>query len=158
MRHRNHGRKLSRKTEHRRALLRNLITSLILEERIETTVAKAKAARELAERMITLGKRGDLHARRLAASYLLVSAAVLKLFDDVAKRYATRTGGYTRIIHTGWRRGDGADTAVLELVGTEVLQKRAEERARRAERRRKAAEETEKAEPAKEAESGEEKK
>jgi len=158
MRHRNHGRKLSRKTEHRRALLRNLITSLILEERIETTVAKAKAARELAEQMITLGKRGDLHARRLAAGYLLASAAVQKLFDDVAKRFATRTGGYTRIVHTGWRKGDGADTAVLELVGTEVLQKRAEERARRAERRRKAAEETEKAEPAKEAESGEEKK
>jgi large subunit ribosomal protein L17 len=158
MRHRNHGRKLSRKTEHRRALLRNLITSLILEERIETTVAKAKAARELAERMITLGKRGDLHARRLAAGYLLASAAVQKLFDDVAKRYATRTGGYTRIVHTGWRRGDGADTAVLELVGTEVLQKRAEERARRAERQRKADEETEKAAPAQEAESGEEKK
>jgi large subunit ribosomal protein L17 len=158
MRHRNHGRKLSRKTEHRRALLRNLITSLILEERIETTVAKAKAARELAEQMITLGKRGDLHARRLAAGYLLASAAVQKLFDDVAKRFATRTGGYTRIVHTGWRRGDGADTAVLELVGTEVLQKRAEERSRRAERRRKAAEETEKAESAKEAESGEEKK
>jgi large subunit ribosomal protein L17 len=155
MRHRNHGRKLSRKTEHRRALLRNLITSLILEERIETTVAKAKAARELAERMITLGKRGDLHARRLAGSYFLVSAAVQKLFDDVAKRYATRTGGYTRIVHTGWRKGDGADTAVLELVGTEVLQKRAEERARRAERRRKASEQAEKAEPAKEGESGE---
>ncbi|HXJ95365.1 MAG TPA: 50S ribosomal protein L17 [Terriglobia bacterium] len=158
MRHRNHGRKLSRKTEHRRALLRNLTTSLILEERIETTVAKAKAAQELVERMITLGKRGDLHARRLAAGYLLASAAVQKLFDDVAKRYATRTGGYTRIVHTGWRKGDGADTAVLELVGTEVLQKRAEERARRAERRRKAAEETEKAEPAKEAESDDEKK
>jgi len=158
MRHRNHGRKLSRKTEHRRALLRNLITSLILEERIETTVAKAKAARELAEQMITLGKRGDLHARRLAAGYLLASAAVQKLFDDVAKRFATRTGGYTRIVHTGWRKGDGADTAVLELVGTEVLQKRAEERARRAERRRKAAEDTEKTEPAKEAESGDEKK
>jgi large subunit ribosomal protein L17 len=157
MRHRNHGRKLSRKTEHRRALLRNLITSLILEERIETTVAKAKAARELAERMITLGKRGDLHARRLAAGYLLASAAVQKLFDDVAKRYTTRAGGYTRIVHTGWRKGDGADTAVLELVGTEVLQKRAEERARRAERRRKAAEETEKAEPAKEADSEEKK-
>lgn len=153
MRHRNHGRKLSRKTEHRRALLRNLTTSLILEERIETTVAKAKAAREVAERMITLGKRGDLHARRLAAGYLLASAAVQKLFDDVAKRYTTRAGGYTRIVHTGWRKGDGADTAVLELVGTEVLQKRAEERARRVERRRKAAEETEKAEPAKEADS-----
>ena len=141
MRHRNYGRKLSRKTEHRRALLRNLVTSLILEERIETTVAKAKAARDLAERMITLGKRGDLHARRLAASYFLVSAAVRKLFDDVAKRYTTRAGGYTRIVHTGWRKGDGADTAVLELVGTEVLQKRAEERARRVERRRKTAEE-----------------
>jgi len=158
MRHRNHGRKLSRKTEHRRALLRNLITSLILEERIETTVAKAKAARELAERMITLGKRGDLHARRMAGSYLLVSTAVQKLFDDVAKRYAARPGGYTRIVHTGWRRGDGADTAVLELVGTEVLQKRAEERARRVERKRKATEEAEKEAPPQEADSGEEKK
>lgn len=146
MRHRNYGRKLSRNTSHRRALLRNLVTSLILEERIETTVAKAKAARDLAERMITLGKRGDLHARRLAASYLMVSGAVRKLFDDVAKRFATRAGGYTRIVHTGWRKGDGADTAVLELVGTEVLQKRAEERARRADRRRKAAEEAQTAE------------
>ena len=144
MRHRNYGRKLSRNTEHRRALLRNLVTSLILEERIETTVAKAKAARDVAEHLITLGKRGDLHARRLAASYLLAQAAVPKLFDDVAKRYSTRAGGYTRIIPTGWRKGDGADTAVLELVGTEVLQKRAEERARRAERKqKKAAEETE---------------
>lgn len=141
MRHRNYGRKLSRKTEHRRALLRNLVTSLILEERIETTVAKAKAARDVAERIITLGKRGDLHARRLAAAYFLASAAVPKLFDDVAKRYVSRAGGYTRIVHTGWRKGDGADTAVLELVGTEVLQKRVEERARRAERRRKASEE-----------------
>ncbi|HEY6291150.1 MAG TPA: 50S ribosomal protein L17 [Terriglobia bacterium] len=147
MRHRNYGRKLSRKTEHRRALLRNLVTSLIQEERIETTVAKAKAARDVAEHLITLGKRGDLHARRLAAGYLLASAAVPKLFDDVAKRYATRAGGYTRIVRTGWRKGDGADTAVLELVGTEVLQKRAEERARRVERRRKAAEETEAAQP-----------
>jgi len=141
MRHRNYGRKLSRKTEHRRALLRNLVTSLILEERIETTVAKAKAARDVAERVITLGKRGDLHARRLAAPYFLVPAAVRKLFDDVAKRYASRSGGYTRLLHTGWRRGDGADIAVLELVGTEVLQRRAEERARRAERQRKSAEE-----------------
>lgn len=141
MRHRNYGRKLSRNTEHRRALLRNLVTSLILEERIETTVAKAKAARDVAERLISLGKRGDLHARRLAASYLLAQTAVPKLFDDIAKRYVTRAGGYTRIVPTGWRKGDGADTAVLELVGTEVLQKRAVERARRAERKRKAAEE-----------------
>jgi len=140
MRHRNYGRKLSRNTEHRRALLRNLVTSLILEERIETTAAKAKAARGIAEEMITLGKRGDLHSRRLAASYCLTAAAVKKLFDDVAKRYANRSGGYTRVVRTGWRKGDGADTAVLELVGTEVLQKLAEERAQRIEKKRKAIE------------------
>src|SRR5579875_1350544 len=115
MRHRNYGRKLSRNTSHRRALLRNLVTSLILEERIETTVAKAKAARGLAEEMISLGKRGDLHARRLAAAYCLSAVAVKKLFEEIAPRYASRNGGYTRIIHTGWRKGDGADTAVLEL-------------------------------------------
>ncbi len=140
MRHRNYGRKLSRKTEHRRALLRNLVTSLILEERIETTVAKAKAARGIAEEMITLGKRGDLHARRLAAAYCMTAAAVKKLFEDVAKRYTSRPGGYTRVVRTGWRKGDGADTAVLELVGTEVLQKKAEARAKKVEARRKAVE------------------
>jgi large subunit ribosomal protein L17 len=145
MRHRNYGKKLSRNTEHRRALLRNLVTSLILEERIETTVAKAKAARTEAERMITLGKRGSLHARRLAASYILTAAAVKKLFEDVAKRYASRAGGYTRIVRTGWRKGDGADTAVLELVGTEVLQKRAETRAKKVEAVRKREEEAAKA-------------
>lgn len=141
MRHRNAGRKLSRNTEHRRSLLRNLVTSLILEERVETTVAKAKAARPHVERMITLGKRGDLHARRQAAAYCMTAPAVKKLFEDVAKRFADRSGGYTRIIHTGFRPGDGSSTAVLELLGTEVLQKRAEERAKRAERKRKAAEE-----------------
>lgn len=146
MRHRNYGRKLSRNTEHRRALLRNLVTSLILDERIETTVPKAKAARPIAEEMITLGKRGDLHARRLAAAYIMTAAGVKKLFDDVAKRYGTRSGGYTRIVRTGFRKGDGADTAVLELVGTEVLQKRAEIRARKAEQRRKSAEEAQAAE------------
>ena len=140
MRHRNYGRKLSRNTSHRRALLRNLVTSLIVEERVATTVAKAKAARGIAEEMITLGKRGDLHARRLAAAYCMTAPAVKKLFDDLAKRYADRSGGYTRIVKTGWRKGDGADTAVLELVGTEVLRKRAEERARKAEARRKATE------------------
>lgn len=145
MRHRNYGKKLSRNTEHRRALLRNLVTSLILEERIETTVAKAKAARTEAERMITLGKRGSLHARRQAASYILTAAAVKKLFEDVAKRYASRPGGYTRIVRTGWRKGDGAETAVLELVGTEVLQKRAEARAKKMEAMRKREEEAAKA-------------
>jgi len=142
MRHRNHGRKLGRNAEHRRALLRNLVTSLILDERIETTAPKAKEARAIAERIITLGKRGDLHARRLAASYCLSAQAVKKLFEDVAKRFASRNGGYTRIVRTGWRRGDGADTAVLELIGTEVLQQRAELRAKRAERRKKAADES----------------
>jgi large subunit ribosomal protein L17 len=141
MRHRNYGRKLGRNTEHRRALLRNLVTSLILEERIETTLPKAKEARVAAERMITLGKRGDLHARRLAASYALSPPAVQKLFGDIAKRYESRNGGYTRIVRTGWRSGDGADTAVLELVGNQILQQRAELRAKRAERRKKAAEE-----------------
>jgi large subunit ribosomal protein L17 len=145
MRHRNYGKKLSRNTEHRRALLRNLVTSLILEERIQTTVAKAKAARTEAERMITLGKRGSLHARRLAASYIMTAAAVKKLFEDVAKRYASRAGGYTRIVRTGWRKGDGADMAVLELVGTEVLQKRAEARAKKVEAVRKREEEAAKA-------------
>ena len=140
MRHRNYGKKLSRNTSHRRALLRNLVTSMILSERIETTVAKAKAARPVVEQMITLGKQGDLHARRLAASYLMDPAALKLLFGDFAKRYAERKGGYTRIVHTGWRKGDGADMAVLELVGSEVLQKLAEKRAKRAEAKQKAAE------------------
>lgn len=141
MRHRNYGRKLSRNTSHRRALLRNLVTSVIIDERIETTLAKAKAARGIVEEMITLGKRGDLHARRLAAAYVLSAIALKKLFEDVAPRFGSTRGGYTRIVHTGWRKGDGADTAVLELVKTDVLAKRAEERAKRMERRRKAAEE-----------------
>jgi len=140
MRHRNYGRKLSRNTEHRAALMRNLVTSLILTERIQTTVAKAKAARPVVEHMITLGKQGDLHARRQAASYLLDPAALKVLFGDFAKRYAERKGGYTRIVRTGWRKGDGADLAVLELVGSEVLQKLAEKRARKAEAKQKAAE------------------
>jgi large subunit ribosomal protein L17 len=145
MRHRNQGKKLSRNTEHRRALLRNLVTSLILRERIETTVAKAKAARPLAEWIITLGKRQDLPARRQAASYLLDPAAVKVLFGDLAKRYASRQGGYTRLVHAGWRRGDGADLAILELVDSEVLQRLAEKRAKKAEARRQAAEEAAKA-------------
>ena len=141
MRHRKRGRKLSRNTEHRRALLRNLVTSLILQERIKTTVAKAKAARPIAERMISLGKRGDLHARRLAAGICMTPAALKKLFEDLGKRYASRVGGYTRIVHAGWRAGDGADMAVLELVGTEALQRLAQKRAKKAEARRKKVEE-----------------
>lgn len=141
MRHRNYGRRLSRKTEHRRSLLRNLVTSLIERERIETTVAKAKEARPLAEWMITLAKQGDLAARRQAAAYLLNPGAVKFLFEELGKRYAARAGGYTRLLHAGWRKGDGADLAVLELVDNEVLQRLSAKRAKKSEARRKAAEE-----------------
>src|ERR1700749_1633517 len=105
MRHRVAGWKLGRNTSHRRALLRNLVTSIIMEERIETTVTKAKAMRPHVEKMITLGKRGDLAARRLAASYLMTRESVDKLFE-ISARYGDRKGGYLRIIHTGFRRGD----------------------------------------------------
>ena len=161
MRHRIATWKLGRNTSHRRALLRNLVTSLILEERIETTVPKAKAMRPHVEKMITLGKRGDLSARRQAASYLMTRAAVSKLFD-IAPRFGDREGGYLRIVKTGWRKGDGGEKAFIELLGSEKLQqqkkdKRAEARTKRAEDTRKALEEQQQqAEAAKEAEAGEE--
>ena len=128
MRHKVAGWKLGRNTAHRRSLLRNLVTSLILEERIETTVPKAKAMRPHVEKMITLGKRGDLAARRLALAYLMTSAAVDKLFDTIGPRFGDRQGGYLRIVRAGWRKGDGADTAFVELLGSEEVQeeKRAE--------------------------------
>ena len=148
MRHKKAGWKLGRNTAHRRALLRNLVTSLILEERVETTLPKAKAMRPQVEKMITLGKRGDLSARRQAASYLMTSDAVTKLFDNVAPRVGDRNGGYLRIVRTAWQRGDGADKAFIELLGSEVLQeekrqKRAEARAKRAAEVKKAMEEAE---------------
>jgi large subunit ribosomal protein L17 len=121
-------------------------------------VAKAKAARPLAEWMITLAKRGNLAARRQAASYLLQPSAVKFLFDELAKRYAERTGGYTRLVHAGWRQGDGADLAVLELVDSDVLQKLAAKRAKKAEARRKAAEEAKAKEQAPAAEEKDEEK
>ena len=126
MRHRNAGFKLGRNTSHRRALLRNLTTSVILNERVETTVQKAKAVRPWVEKMITLGKRDSLHARRQAASYLLQPAAVQKLFATIGPRFGDRNGGYTRIVKTGWRQGDGADLAILELLGSELSVKKAE--------------------------------
>jgi len=143
MRHKVAGYKLGRNTSHRRSLLRNLVTSIILEERIETTLPKAKAMRPIVEKMITLGKRGDLSARRQALAYLMTSAAVDKLFDTVGPRFGDREGGYTRIIHTGWQKGDGADKAILELLGSEKLQE--EKREKRAELRNKRAEETKRA-------------
>ncbi len=148
MRHKVAGWKLGRNTAHRRSLLRNLVTSLILEERIETTVPKAKALRPLVEKMITLGKRGDLSARRQALAYLMTSAAVDKLFDTVAPRFGDREGGYLRIVRAGWRKGDGADTAFVELLGSEKLQeekreKRAVARSKRAEEAKRAMDEAE---------------
>jgi large subunit ribosomal protein L17 len=148
MRHKVAGWKLGRTTSHRRSLLRNLVTSLILEERIETTVPKAKAMRPQVEKMITLGKRGDLAARRKAHAYLMTSAAVDKLFDAIGPRFGDRNGGYLRIIRTGWQKGDGADKAFIELLGSEKVidekrQKRAETRAKRAAEAKKAMEEAE---------------
>ena len=116
MRHRKAGRKLGRSSGHRRALYKNLITELFRHERIKTTEAKAKAIRGQAEKLITLGKRGDLHARRLAAARLNDSTIVKKLFDDLAPRYEGRPGGYTRILRLGRRQGDGAPMVLLELV------------------------------------------
>jgi large subunit ribosomal protein L17 len=123
MRHRNAGWKLGRKTEHRRSLLRNLVTSLIEKERLVTTVPKAKAMRPLAEKMITLGKAESLHARRQAASYLKTPESVKKLFDTLSARFGSRNGGYVRITHMGFRKGDGADMAMVELVGSELKEK-----------------------------------
>ena len=145
MRHKVAGYKLGRTTSHRRAMLRNMVTSIIMEERIETTVIKAKAVRPSVEKMITLGKKGDLAARRKAAAYLMTDEAVTKLFDTVAPRFGDRKGGYLRIVRTAWRKGDGAEKAFIELLGSEQVldekrQKRAEVRAKRAEENRKAME------------------
>ena len=129
MRHRKDHRKLSRTASHRRALLRNLVTALFKYERIETTVAKAKEARRLAERLITFAKRGDLGARRHVARFVTEPDVTFKLFDTIAPWYAERHGGYTRIIRIGRRLGDAGETAYLELVKT-VEQKDEERKAR----------------------------
>ena len=116
MRHRKKGRNLSRSPSHRTALLRNLATSLFEHERIRTTEAKAKELRPYAERLITMAKRGDLHARRLVGRRIADRAVLGKLFDDIGPRYAERPGGYTRILKLGHRKGDAADMALIELV------------------------------------------
>src|SRR5271167_2835677 len=138
MRHRNAGYKLGRNTSHRRALLRNLVTSILLEDRVETTITKAKSAHPHVEKLITLGKKGDVHARRLALSFLQTREAVTRLFDTVAPRYGDRNGGYLRIVRTGFQKGDGAEKAYIELLGAEQVldekrQKRADARAKRRE-------------------------
>lgn len=123
MRHLISGSKLGKNPAHRRAVLRNLVTNLIEKERIHTTLRRAKATRPLAERLITLGKRDSLHARRQAAAFLQTPEATKKLFSDLAPRFADRPGGYTRIIRAGWRLGDGAELAIIEFIGSELKKK-----------------------------------
>src|SRR6185437_8240823 len=137
MRHRVAGFKLKRPVDSRNALLRNLTTSVILEERVITTVPKAKAVRPLVEKMITLAKADTLHSRRQAASFLMTPKSVQKLFDTLGTRFGQRNGGYTRITRLGPRKGDGAEQAMIELVGSELV-KRAAERAKRKEEKLKA--------------------
>ncbi|MBV8808572.1 MAG: 50S ribosomal protein L17 [Acidobacteriaceae bacterium] len=134
MRHRKAGVKLKRDISARRALLRGLVTNVITEERITTTVPKAKAAKPLVERMITLAKEDNLQARRRAAAFLLTKDSVEKLFEKLGPRFNQRNGGYTRIVKLGARKGDGAETAKLELVGSELIKRAAERAARREER------------------------
>lgn len=140
MRHRNAGWKLGRNTSHRRALLRNLVTALIERERITTTVAKAKAMRPHVEKMISLGKAENLHARRQAAAYLRTPASVKKVFDTLSARFGDRTGGYLRITRLGFRKGDGAEMAMVELVGSELKEKAPDKKKKKAEKQPPAAE------------------
>ena len=133
MRHRVGYRKLGRITPHRTALLRNLATSLFDKERIRTTLMKAKELRPYAEKLITLAKREEniLHARRLVARDIQNAPVVKKLFDTLGARYATRSGGYTRILRLGPRKGDGAEMAIVELLGSEFQPKKAEEKGKK---------------------------
>jgi large subunit ribosomal protein L17 len=116
MRHNKSGRRLGRNSSHRKAMLRNMVTSLLDQEKITTTDARAKEVRKLAEKMITLGKKGDLHARRQALSVVQDKKVVAKLFDRLAPRYAERNGGYTRIMKVGNRAGDNAPVSIIEFV------------------------------------------
>ena len=140
MRHGISGYKLKRNIASRNALLRGLVTSVIETDFVITTVHKAKAARPLVDKMITLAKDDTLHSRRQAAAFLRTPDSVKKLFDKLGTKFGQRNGGYTRIVRLGWRKGDGAELAKLELVGTELV-KRAAERAKRREERLKAVQE-----------------
>ena len=124
MRHLLKGKKLRRNTAQRKALLRNLVTSFLEKERIKTTLAKAKAARPLAEKMITLAKVDSLHTRRRALNYIYKKPVVKKLFEEIGPRFSERPGGYTRITKIGPRSGDGAEMAMLELIGSEYIEKK----------------------------------
>jgi len=124
------GRKLNRTSSHRKAMFSNMAASLLRHEQINTTLPKAKELRSIADKMITLGKRGDLHARRQAHSFLQDNEVVAKLFDSLAERYKDRPGGYTRVLKAGFRYGDAAPMAVIELVDRDEDAKGAEDRAR----------------------------
>lgn len=154
MRHRKGGFKLQRDPSARRALLRGLTTNVILQDRVVTTITKAKAVKPVVEKMITLAKRDTLHCRRQAASFLNTPGAVKKLFDTLGPRFAQREGGYTRVVRLGPRKGDGAELALIELLGSE-LKKRAEDRRKRREDRMKQQQEAEAAETKNEEESPE---
>ena len=132
MRHLNSGSKLGKQPAHRRAVLRSLVTNLIEHGRITTTLTRAKAARPVSEKMITLGKRDTLQSRRQAASYM-TPAATHKLFSEIAPKFSDRAGGYTRIIHAGNRVGDNAKVAILELVGYEYKAKEKKEKTKKEE-------------------------
>ena len=119
MRHRKAGNQLGRNTSHRRAMLRNMVTSLFKYEQIETTDAKAKAIRPIAEKMITLAKRGDLHARRQALSYMQDKEVTHRLFDELTDRFSSREGGYLRIVKKGFRKGDSASISVVQLLSND---------------------------------------
>ncbi len=136
MRHLKSGRQLSRNSAHRWALMRNLITALLREEKIQTTDPKAKELRRWADRMVTLGKRGSLHARRQALSIVQDKAVVRKLFDTIAPRFKERAGGYTRIVKVGIRRGDAAQMSLIELVGAEAEKETPKSRAKKGRRAR----------------------
>jgi len=136
MRHLNAGRKLNRTASHRKALFRNLVTSLLQHEHVRTTDAKAKELRRVADRMITLGKRGTLHARRQALSYIRSRTVVTKLFDEIAMRFRERPGGYTRLVKVGPRHGDAAAMSVVELTDRGETARAEAERKRERRRRR----------------------
>ena len=132
MRHRHGARKLNRTSTHRKAMFSNMVVSLLTHEQIKTTLPKAKELRRVTDKMITLGKRGTLHARRQAYSYLRDDGTVAKLFSALAERYKDRSGGYTRVLKAGFRYGDSAPMAVIELVDRDPDAKGAEDKARHA--------------------------
>ncbi len=128
MRHRKRGKKLGRNSSHRKAMFRNMVTSLFKNEQLETTDAKAKELRPVAEKMITLAKRGDLHARRQALSYMKDKTVTHKMFEELKDRYLDRQGGYVRIIKKGNRKGDGAPVSIIQLLPLDEAKKRSKKK------------------------------